>query len=467
MTAPHKHNLFETMATSNSKFKAFYPNVKSTIPFWRTEPHQLDDHRNTPDLPTECEILIIGAGYAGTTTAYHLLDNNPSPPSIVLLEARQACSGATARNGGHLRPQVYFGLPDYIEKYGLEAAAEIANHEIAHVQAIRDLVAKENIDCEFTLTRSFDVFYDEVMAVQAKEAYDVMAKKGLTCINDAHYTPAKLAERVCGVKGAKGCFSFTAAHIWPYKFIMHLLATCVAKGLNLQTHTPVTNVSSEHDFDGWTTVSTTRGIIKAKKVVFASHGFTAGMLPEYIDKIIPCKGVCTRIVMPDLAKAPYLSNTYAIREGPGLYDYLIPRVDGSIIVGGARADMVKDKSVWYGNTDDSDLYEPAKDYFDDYMQRTFIGWEHTGACVEKMWTGIMGYTSDLQPHVGAVPGRPNQYILAGFNGHGMPVIFLTAKGIAEMIRDGKTFEETGLPRVYKTTEERLHCEENMVDTKAH
>lgn len=39
----------------------------------------------------------------------------------------------------------------------------------------------------------------------------------------------------------------------------------------------------------------------------------------------------------------------------------------------------------------------------------------------------MGHTSDLQPRIGSIPGRPNQYILAGFNGHGMPVIFLAAK----------------------------------------
>ena len=74
----------------------------------------------------------------------------------------------------------------------------------------------------------------------------------------------------------------------------------------------------------------------------------------------------------------------------------------------------------------------------------------------------MGYTSDLQPHVGLIPNKPNQYILAGFNGHGMPIIFLAAKGIAGMIRDDKTFEQTGLPRVYKTTEERLHSDKNMI-----
>ncbi|KAK4694741.1 hypothetical protein P7C71_g2895, partial [Lecanoromycetidae sp. Uapishka_2] len=435
--------------------KSFYPDTKTTFPFWRTELHKLDNHRTTPDLPSECDILIIGAGYAGTSAAYHLLKTNPSPPSIVLLEARQACSGATARNGGHLRPQVYFGLAECIEKYGLEAAAEIANHEIAHVQAIKSLVEKENIDCEFTLTRSFDVFFDEQMALQAKDAYDSLVKKDLTFVNDAHYTPAKDAERVSGVKGAKGCFSFTAAQMWPYKFVMHLLGLCVDKGMHLQTHTPVTHVAAAPDSNGRTIVSTTRGDIKTRKIVFASNGFTAGMLPEYTEKIIPCKGVCSRIVTQDLKKAPYLNNTYTIREGPGLYDYLIPRVDGSIIVGGAKAALVKDKSVWYGNTDDSELYGPAKDHFDGYMQRTFIGWEDTGAYVDKMWTGIMGYTSDLQPHVGAIPGRSNQYILAGFNGHGMPIIYLTAKGIAEMISTGRLFEDTGLPRVYKTIKERL------------
>lgn len=78
----------------------------------------------------------------------------------------------------------------------------------------------------------------------------------------------------------------------------------------------------------------------------------------------------------------------------------------------------------------------------------------------------MGYTSDLQPHVGPIPKRPDQYILAGFNGHGMPIIFLAAKGVAEMIRHHKTFEQTGLPRVYRTTEERLQSDENSIFDKA-
>jgi glycine/D-amino acid oxidase-like deaminating enzyme len=69
----------------------------------------------------------------------------------------------------------------------------------------------------------------------------------------------------------------------------------------------------------------------------------------------------------------------------------------------------------------------------------------------------MGYSSDSNPHVGSVPKQINQFVIAGFNGHGMPVIWLAAKGLAEMISEDKEFEQvaTKMPNLLKTTEERL------------
>jgi hypothetical protein len=87
-----------------------FPCKDSTLPFWRTELHELDDHCSTEELPNSCDILIISGGYAGITAAYHLLCGdesiNSQRPSVVLAEARQACSGATARNGPY-NPSLY------------------------------------------------------------------------------------------------------------------------------------------------------------------------------------------------------------------------------------------------------------------------------------------------------------------------------------------------------------------------
>ena len=67
----------------------------------------------------------------------------------------------------------------------------------------------------------------------------------------------------------------------------------------------------------------------------------------------------------------------------------------------------------------------------------------------------MGYTIDELPHCGKIPGKDEHYVLAGFNGSGMSYIYLTAKGIAKMIREEVPFEKSGIPRVFKTTKERI------------
>jgi glycine/D-amino acid oxidase-like deaminating enzyme len=385
--------------------------------------------------------------------------------------------------GGHLRPSVYSRIPKYSKQFGLEAAVEVADFEFDHVATIASLVEKEKIDCDFTLTRSFDIYTDKEEAEIAKKYYDEFKAAGIakSTIDDLVWTEAEHAEevhasegkvhrtdkiQVSGVKNCIGCFAFTAAHLWPYKLLMHLLARAVSGGLNLQTHTPILSISSSPSTSGpqkWTAL-TPRGPISASKVIFATNGYTAGLLPEYAGKIIPSKGICCRITTPPSSTHPPLTHTYGLRLRNGSSDYLIPRHDGSIIVGGARATFFSDHGNWYNNVDDASLIKPAEKYFDDYMQTHFRGWEESGARVDRIWTGIMAYDSDALPNVGEVPGREGCFIAAGFEGHGMPVIWLVMKGIAEMVK-GKRFEEVGIPRVYKTTRERLESDIDLLGPK--
>lgn len=91
------------------------------------------------------------------------------------------------------------------------------------------------------------------------------------------------------------------------------------------------------------------------------------------------------------------------------------------------------------------------------------------------------------PWIGAIPNLrgQGQFILAGFSGHGMPVIYLAAKAVARMVLDEleneedeekkgegeeerkkkkerKNFEEMGLPGVFEVTRERLEREGNDI-----
>lgn len=181
--------------------------------------------------------------------------------------------------------------------------------------------------------------------------------------------------------------SYTAGTLWPYNFIMGLLSKTIASNsLNVQTSTPVTSVTS--DSDSSHTVNTPRGSIRASKVVYATNAYTPGLLPEYSANIVPCRGICCHIVVPEARDPPFLPYSYILgtEHGDGC-SYLISRHDGSIVVGGAQYTFKDTREQWYNMVDDSTLIQPTKDYYNDYMQHTFRGWKDSGAYAKEIWTG--------------------------------------------------------------------------------
>ncbi|KAH7393790.1 FAD dependent oxidoreductase [Phaeosphaeria sp. MPI-PUGE-AT-0046c] len=439
-----------------------FPHPNGQKSFWRTETGHLDRHRTTPELPEVADVVVIGGGFSAAAFVEHLLDGyDQDQSSILILEARQLCSGATGRNGGHLKPDNYHATARLAKKYGREAAEELALFEMDNIKAVEQYIARESVDCDFISTRAFDVQLTNDVCHNVESGYRALEATGSLAAQKIFAIPKDFAEKVSGVKGAKSAYSYSAGHCWPYRLVHHMFSKAIKKGVNLQTETRVNAISETLDQDGYWLVHTDRGTIRAKKFVVATNAYTAAILPEYQDKIVPYKGICCRIACPS-DQSPLLTNSYGLRFSDWNFDYLVPRPDGSIIVGGARGRYYHNLDSWYANSDDSTLIEEAKSYFDGYMQRHFYGWENSQARVTHIWTGIMGYSSDRLPRVGAVPNRPGIFIMAGFTGHGMPQIFLTARGLANLVYHQKPFNASGIPRLFEETEERLNRKENDV-----
>lgn len=91
---------------------------------------------------------------------------------------------------------MYFNVGKYAAKYGAEAAAEVARFEASQVYAVKDLVEKENIDCDFVLTRAIDATIDPVLARESEEAYHLLKKAGIASLQDVMYSSKKDAEGV-------------------------------------------------------------------------------------------------------------------------------------------------------------------------------------------------------------------------------------------------------------------------------
>ena len=61
-------------------------------------------------LPTRSQYVIIGSGLAGSLTAFELLEAGVQAQDVIIIEAREAASGASSRNAGHVRPGMYIHI---------------------------------------------------------------------------------------------------------------------------------------------------------------------------------------------------------------------------------------------------------------------------------------------------------------------------------------------------------------------
>ena len=64
------------------------------------------------------------------------------------------------------------------------------------MKALKDVISKEEIDCDFNITRNMNVYCNEAAGERAKQTYDALAAQGLSFVDDIHYTPQKHAEGV-------------------------------------------------------------------------------------------------------------------------------------------------------------------------------------------------------------------------------------------------------------------------------
>ncbi|KAG7824886.1 hypothetical protein KL920_005425 [Ogataea angusta] len=115
------------MDYSARKHKAF-PSKETTLSYWIGEADpRLAKHRTTEELPEEADVLIIGSGFSGASVAFNLLEQTDE--KVLLLEARDVCSGATGRNGGHMRSYYHHDQYEFSQNYGQKTAAHIAMYE--------------------------------------------------------------------------------------------------------------------------------------------------------------------------------------------------------------------------------------------------------------------------------------------------------------------------------------------------
>lgn len=336
------------------------PDIKDPSHFslWSSPLSPIANFRSSSNLPTDADVVIIGSGFSGSSVAYHLLvdekergdkgdgdkkngyysqPSSSAKPRVVMLEARQTCSGATGRNGGHLHPTFSYGpilsnsgtsesnssstKPDSQSFFSPEKRSSNIDKiafDIQNYHALASLVHNNRLQVHSVFTEEagkkkgyeaagWQVFGEvadfehtcaNIQAFRAKLAIDggssSGSRYGRSVVEEPypiHIYQQEEARRLTGLNNIVGAVHFPATPFVGYTLVTWMLLQAMCQGnLNLQTNTPVKKVvkvkgggeaggkGTENGQDDGYVVVTERGQVRAKTVIFATNAYTKDVI---------------------------------------------------------------------------------------------------------------------------------------------------------------------------------------------
>ena len=93
-----------------------------------------------------CDVVVIGAGIAGISTAYELACRKLS---VIVVDRGSIARGMTARTTAHLAPLCDDLMSEMTKLRGLDASKVFYESQAASVDRIEEIQKSENIDCDF------------------------------------------------------------------------------------------------------------------------------------------------------------------------------------------------------------------------------------------------------------------------------------------------------------------------------
>src|SRR5580704_13231958 len=99
----------------------------------------------TPPLETSAraDVCVIGAGYAGLTTALHLAERGIQ---TIVLEAREPGWGGSGRNGGQVIPGLKYDPDELEEMFGPERGKQLVDFVGGSADTVFDLIEKHKMN---------------------------------------------------------------------------------------------------------------------------------------------------------------------------------------------------------------------------------------------------------------------------------------------------------------------------------
>lgn len=327
------------------------------------------------NCPVGADVVVIGAGLAGASTALHLAARGLK---VTVLEAQQPAVGASGRNAGHLSP--YMGSMAPLQRWP-DHGRHLLELFTDRRRFVFELCEQYGIDADAANVGYLDVsrrswwrsrFRKSVRPWKAL-GYDVESVGG-----------SELATLTGSQEYSCGLYWRDGGRVNPFLLTHGMIAAAQQRGAQIFGDSPV--IGCRRVGEGWE-VWTSNGTVRADNVVICTNGHAGNLFfPEISQTNYPCVacGLATKPL--DAAVLAYINpSRVAIMQHPVGLNPLV--IDG-------HGRLITAKIPNAHKADQSDLYFSQ---FLDFLHRAFPATRDVTIELQSYWTGRTFNSSNNYP----------------------------------------------------------------------
>jgi glycine/D-amino acid oxidase-like deaminating enzyme len=371
----------------------------------------------------QVDVAVIGGGFTGLSTAYHLRKDNPTM-AVAVLEAEVVGYGASGRNGGF--SMTLFGMEPSVTKrlYGQARTVEAHRYMERAVDYVDAFIKEHHIESDYWFPGFLRVATSPAYARRIQHDLHILSDLGIGGIEwiDA----ARLRAEVDSPLFLGAWWEPRCGLLNPAKQVRELKRVATQFGAQIYEHTPVSAIERAARF----TLRTPGGTVTAEKIVFATNAYSH-LIPELATKQAP---VFTHMVVTaPLTAAQRASIGWAHRQGiedaRNLVHYFRLTADDRLAMGGS------DVTLAYGRGMAQDANARVFADLERDVVRLFPALR--GVTFTHRWGGPVSVPVQMVPVIGHIGDTRALYSL-GCLGHGVSLTHLNGRTLADLVCERKT-----------------------------
>jgi len=375
------------------------------------------------DGERDFDVIVVGGGFTGLWTAYHLKSAEPDL-AVGLIESHRIGHGPSGRNGGFV-DAMWVSFASLVARYGSLPALKLARASERSVSQVGEFLDQHGVEAWFRKSGYLNV--------STAPAWDGSWDANLKAMREAgivdgprELTPQEVQE-ICASPAFRGGVHYgAAATVQPARLAFGIRAACEQLGVELFEWSPALRIE---DAGPGIKVAAPAGLARAGRLVLASGPTLAGMgSPLKSNITLASSHMVITEPVPDVIEELGWTGGEAISDCRSLLTYFRTTPDGRIAFGWGGGRIAAGGRRFGRAELDAEVIEGVisglRRYFPMLADRR----------IDYAWGGPIDASATHLPHVVELPsGRA--FAAFGYTGNGVGPSQMVGRSLASLALD--------------------------------